>query len=1004
MSETLDDNDDYDIQNEEAQDAGGGIPPPPNYGSQAAPTSAVAPPTAGLPPRAQQMAQKILAMRQQLHPAQAPAAKPNAPVKYDPDSFEPDPDKPAFSFAQPPPPKDDARTWGDWGKEAWISTKNKGVGLLGALEGVSAQIESQPELAAKVEDWRKALEENVKSSVETLSPEAQRNMATSLWGGTQNKVTDDISGYAASSIAQSIPDGLLMIAGKVPFLGQAIMGVYGGATAGDAYIALSKNIGTATPEQLWNSDYYKELVVGGMSDKDARKQLLLHIAPYMMAAQFGIGAAGALVPMKSFTGKLGSEAGAGVLKRFGLGALEGGVGGASAGAASDTAQQVAEIQAGTRDREQFDPKQVAASAAAWAAPAALMAGTGHALTGKGPAPKADTHVADPDLETAANNANDERAAANDNAADNDTAPPAARGMPANENRPPAPTAPPGTAANDNALTPPPAPPNVGIPPPPEPGAPPPPPGPAANDNAAVAGPPQPPGTEVAPPGQPSPPTPTAPAPPPTPANDPAPATPAAPAQPAQPAQQPVEQMNKTQLANELGYSKSKANKIKVDDLRTALTAQRAKLTAQPVVKVAGAPAPAEVAPTPPTTEVPPARQPVEQMDRAQLADELGYTGTTADDLGYEQVWTDLMTTDGMLAAVTGDDAKLAAQPEVAPTPAPESQPASLQADQPASQPTTEVPPAKGGLTPEQQGEVDKLLASPRFTELARQVIAGGDRAAFTQLFGEHTQAALDYMRDKLPPVGTPAAPGGGTHPEEEQREIELAPTDETRGGFGITTDATVVNPPKPKPEADKLASPQADTPAPTPEPTAREPTVGEKLRELARLRAAAGGEPEGIKGKLTLGTREAAAPKAEGAPAASSARAVQKARMAAGGARQRGRVGGLEEVPEKEPVEEPAETPTETPAATTAKALDAVKAASRIEAVPEALMNRMVASIEKLLQGSETPEEVYDRLENWGDSPTKIPGTKLRPAIIADRARLEMLRGEVEPAFTRAGP
>jgi hypothetical protein len=587
--------------------AGGAAPGPgPGPGAGRAAPRDIAPAlrAAGIPERRIKNIERQIRVGEAIRNATHPPKIKEPP--WDPSSTKQAEGSPSVSLGAEEPEAE--HTWyGDYAHEMWSRAKGMGASLAGAAEGVAQSVSASPELQTWLHDTRTSWEESAKAEIEKMSPERQKAYASSFIQKGAPSPTGDIPGYLASSAVSMVPDALLMVAGKIPFTAPIVMGIFGGMSAGQAYTDLSKKIGEAKESDLLNSDFYRELRSQGASDQDARKQLIGHIAPILMGVQFSIGAAGSVLPIQAIKGQVGGAVARGALGRFGLGALEAGSGGAAAGAASSTAQQVANIQAGTQ--KDLDQGDVLRTAAGWGVPGAVFGGVGHAVAGERPAaaPKVREPIVDPAIKAAA----EEQIGGKPE----ETPPPPPSGA---ELAPP-PIAGGGLPTAGSALPGTGTPPTAGAeaaPPLPPGGGPP----PTAGAEAAPppgAGPPPGGGAGITPPGTPRPPvvgTPpttvgaTPPPAPPAPTAEAA-APPKAPEVPATGALKPVEAMSKAELAAELGYTTNKARKISLPKLRETVAAARSKPSAAPEVTVAQPTAEAPAAPAaPPETKPAPAAE------------------------------------------------------------------------------------------------------------------------------------------------------------------------------------------------------------------------------------------------------------------------------------------------------------------------------------------------------------------------------------------------------------
>lgn len=286
---------------------------------------------------------------------------------------------PPSGFA-PTPPSSGQGGLKDFGDQVWASSLSLGQDLEGAASFAARQLGASPRLVQFLEQQKAEVAGHVEKTIAGMSPAAQTAMHASLFNdGSPGQPTWGQAGYirtAAATVAGMLPQVAMAvlpgaIVGKVAAAAISAGG-FGLTDAGAAYNAIVEQVDRATPAELAKSPVYAELRGKGLSDLDARKQLVQAVAPAMAAGHFAAGAAaGAGIGGLATKGALG-VAGRGALGRAAIGGTEGAVTmGAQAGA-DNALDQTANQQLGVQPS--FDPSETARAVASGAIGGAVLGG------------------------------------------------------------------------------------------------------------------------------------------------------------------------------------------------------------------------------------------------------------------------------------------------------------------------------------------------------------------------------------------------------------------------------------------------------------------------------------------------------------------------------------------------------------------------------------------------------------------------------------------------------
>lgn len=367
------------------------------------------------------------AEQQQLYPQRgalaSAAAAPPAPVSIpratvrapaqpafnaDPSGFQADPNQPAYAGQEAVPQRGAVS---QFGSEMWASVTQQGADLLGAATAATRALNADPDVAAYVAQQQQSVAAYTAKVISRLSPDAQKAMHASLFasGSDPNAPSPGQAGwgnYAGATIAGLIPTLAMAVVpgsiasrvaaklattvgaaadvagtvGKVANVATTA-GMFGAQDAGAAYNEFTHAIDTSTPQELSKSPTYQQAISQGMSDVDARKQMVATLAPAFMAERFTAGAVAGAAPasilLKGAVGSVASTAG-----RAALGAAEGGVAMGGQNLADTAAQQQLEQQTG--QRQGFDPHALAMAFAQGALGGAVLGGVGGTIHGGEP--------------------------------------------------------------------------------------------------------------------------------------------------------------------------------------------------------------------------------------------------------------------------------------------------------------------------------------------------------------------------------------------------------------------------------------------------------------------------------------------------------------------------------------------------------------------------------------------------------------------------------------------
>lgn len=277
----------------------------------------------------------------------------------------------------------------DMGDEAWNGLLRMGTGALGLASFATRQISGNPEAVEHIENTRRALEDHIQSTIESMSPKQQVATHASLFHGGETDAngqripTVGEAGYARYMATQAASFAPTLALAFLPggLIGRAVTALgFGSMQGGDAYNAMVDQLDRAKPEEMMGSPAYRALRDQGLDDIAAKQTLLGKVAPGYVAAQFGVGAVfGGLLP--SVLHGAGTV-GMGMGKRAALGAAEGaGLMGAQSGAGG-ALEQSANMGMGTQ--KEFDPEKLALDVASGALGGLVMGGAFGALPHKAP--------------------------------------------------------------------------------------------------------------------------------------------------------------------------------------------------------------------------------------------------------------------------------------------------------------------------------------------------------------------------------------------------------------------------------------------------------------------------------------------------------------------------------------------------------------------------------------------------------------------------------------------
>jgi len=323
----------------------------------------------------------------------------------------------------------------DFGDQVWTGVLGLGQDAVGAARFANQQLGADPTIAAHLDAANTAVTDHIAATIGGMSATAQQAMHASIFndGSDPNAPTWGQAGYvrtAAATIAGLVPqialalipgtvigkvavklatlagagadvagvaataatatsaatDAVPAVTGLASKIGTAASaattaGSFGTTDAGQAWNQIVDGVDKATPEQMAQSPVYQHLRDTGLSDIDARKQLLS--TPGLaanVAMHFAAGAvAGSGVGGLLKEGALGA-AGRGVLARTAIGAGEGGVVmGGQAGADTALGQQAGTI---TGTGPGYDASETAKAVAGGFLGGALMGGVAGVIHGR----------------------------------------------------------------------------------------------------------------------------------------------------------------------------------------------------------------------------------------------------------------------------------------------------------------------------------------------------------------------------------------------------------------------------------------------------------------------------------------------------------------------------------------------------------------------------------------------------------------------------------------------
>ena len=338
--------------------------------------------TVGIPQNFQQLAayqQQLMAARQ--------TAEAQHKAYFDPDALGPDADPSKMDMRGALNTATASTSHGalhDFGNRLWASTLQTGEAAEGVVSAAARAMGASPDTVAWIESQKRDVENHISATLDDLSPKGKEALQASIFGGKDaqgNAVpTPGQAGwgrYIAGAAADAIPSiALAMLPGGIA-ANVAKAATFGALDAGGAYNEMIKQIDGATPDQLGKSPVYQHLREQGMSDQDARKELLAQLAPAMVAEHFAAGAAGGAGLGSALAGGLVPK-GMSLIKRALIGAGEGAATMGGQAAADNAIDQ--QFQGQTTGKT-FDPSDTAWAAAEGALGGAVFGAAGGALHG-----------------------------------------------------------------------------------------------------------------------------------------------------------------------------------------------------------------------------------------------------------------------------------------------------------------------------------------------------------------------------------------------------------------------------------------------------------------------------------------------------------------------------------------------------------------------------------------------------------------------------------------------
>lgn len=292
----------------------------------------------------------------------------------------------------------------DYMKTIGDATIGVGSDLLGAASWTARQMGANPSVIQHIEGARSTLENVIENSVSSMTPDGQKALHASIFGGDTGPDGEHIptpgevgwGRYLAVTAAGMFPDVLTAIAapevagesalrllGEVgPKVAAAVKGAVTGAAfgtlqLGDTYEQFVKDVDQSKPEDWAKSPAMQHMLQQGVSFTDAKKNIVGQAATQLGAMQFGLGAiTGAGAGQILMRGPLAS-AGRGLLARIGLGVGEGSVTLGTQTGGSDAIQQRTEMATGLT--QNFDSSRLARAIASGVITGGAMGAVGGAL-------------------------------------------------------------------------------------------------------------------------------------------------------------------------------------------------------------------------------------------------------------------------------------------------------------------------------------------------------------------------------------------------------------------------------------------------------------------------------------------------------------------------------------------------------------------------------------------------------------------------------------------------
>lgn len=272
-------------------------------------------------------------------------------------------------------------TMGDRGKAVLSGALDVGAQAASGARAVSDATNS-PNAAALADFFREALKQGGEATEESMSDSARKQLHSTItsqdfWdhpvSASVLKALNMTPGVAAAVAPAMLTDGAL-----APWLVAGMGGAQGAAASTDDVYSQTDAMSDAELQKAM--PYYAQLRSQGVPEDQARADAntkLMGLKPLLNAAA---GAAGmALGPAGRLSGLIPEDVASGLLKRMGVGAAEGALGGAMMGGAGEATHE--QTQVDLDQRTQLDPAQILAATVDSAGTMGLMGAVGGAFTG-----------------------------------------------------------------------------------------------------------------------------------------------------------------------------------------------------------------------------------------------------------------------------------------------------------------------------------------------------------------------------------------------------------------------------------------------------------------------------------------------------------------------------------------------------------------------------------------------------------------------------------------------